>query len=170
MTAEEIRKRLIRHHVLAAWPEGALDALIEACTLRTFHVGEALWQRGEPGDAAFVLVSGRVERALSVHPDGHRAEQLSEPGALLSLSSLVQAWEHTSSAVALEHTEALELTRETFQLLFDASQPGAFALVDAIAENLVHDMRDVNRRLHQVFGQPAETLRLLRRRMRESEG
>ena len=33
----------------------------------------------------------------------------------------------------------------------------------------VNEMRDVNRRVHQVFGHPAETLRLLRRRVRDHE-
>lgn len=165
----DYRALLRRNAFFDAWPDEDLDALVSHCERRVFNVGEALWTQGSPGDGAFVLLTGRVERTQLVRPDGQRTEQYSEPGDLMSLSTLVQPWEHTSSGTPVERSEVLELSREAFQEMFDASHPAAFRVVDAIAENLVEEMRDTNRRLHKVFGQPAETLRVLRRRMRETE-
>ncbi len=165
----EARATIRRHAFFSSWSEDELDALLSRCTRRVFNVGEPLWSVGEPGDAAFLLLSGRLERTRTVRPDGHRAEQYAELGALLSLSSLVAGFEHTSSGSPLDRVEALELKREDFRALFDEEHPAAYRLVDAIAENLVSEMRDTNRRVHKVFGQPAETLRVLRRRLRHDD-
>lgn len=155
------------HDFFASWTDDELAALAEITQRRIYNIGEALWSTGVTGNEAFILLSGRIERSQMVRPDGLRTEQFSEPGDLLSLSSLVQPWEHTSSGTPLERSEVLVLTRADFMDLFESGHHAAYKLVDAIATNLVHEMRDANRRLHKVFGQPAETLRTLRRRLRE---
>jgi len=152
------------------WEQADLETLCANCARKVFNVGEALWTAGEPGDGAFILLSGKIERTQLVRPDGQRSEHYDSPGDLVSLSTLVQPWEHTSSGTPLERCEVLELKREKFMEMFERDEVSAFRIVDAIATNLVEEMRDSNRRLHKVFGQPAETLRMLRRRMRENEG
>lgn len=169
MDLEQATESLRRHPFFAFWEPDTLHALLERCNPRTYSVGEALWSAGESGDRAFVLVSGRVERTRYLRPDGHRFEQYGEPGAMMSLSSLVHPWPHASTGTPTEQTVVFELTRDTFWEMFEAEHPAAYHIVDAIAEKLVEELRDTNRRLHQVFGQPAETLLLLRRRMRETE-
>ena len=114
-------------------------------------------------------LKGRIEVTSRVQPDGQRTTQFDEVGEVLSLPSLVNAWEHRSAGTAVDRSEVLELTRSTFDELFDDEHPAAFRLVDAIADELVGEMRDANRRLHEVFGHPAETLRMLRRRSRETK-
>ncbi len=143
-----------------------LDILIKACQRKTLAPREALWAVGSPGDAAYFLIEGRLETSRRLPPDGQRTLQLSQPGELLGLSHLVKEWEHGSTATALERTELLELSRASFKELFDAQEVAAYRLVDHLAEALVREMRDANRRLHEVFGNPAETLRTLRRRVR----
>ncbi|MFU8805250.1 MAG: Crp/Fnr family transcriptional regulator [Bradymonadaceae bacterium] len=144
----------------------ALATLIKACEPKIFAPRESLWSVGSVGDEAFILISGKVEQVRRLQPDGQRTEHFTEPGTLLSLSGLVHPWKHLTAAYTLERTEALRLSLEDFQTMFDAGEMAAYNLVDAVAENLVHEMRDANRRLHEVFGHPAETLRTLRRRVR----
>jgi CRP/FNR family transcriptional regulator, cyclic AMP receptor protein len=169
MTSEtdELVARLQEGAFFGRWPAAEVAALVERCALETLHVGEPLWIQGETSQRAFVLVRGRIERTQRSWPNIHRTEQFSEPGALMSISSMVSAWAHTSAAYPLEPSEVLILDHSAFTSLMEASHPAAFRLVDAIAENLVHEMRDVNRRLQEVFGHPAETLRSLQRRMRD---
>jgi len=164
---EQWRDTLIKHPFFSEWRPIELDALLERCTLRAFTRGDALWTVGDPADSAFVLLSGRIERTRTVQPDGHLSQQFGTPGDWLSLTALLHAVEHSSAATPLERTEVLELTRGDFEELFAAGHPAAYRLADAIAAAVVEEMRDSNRRVHQVFGQPAETLRMLRRRMRE---
>lgn len=144
------------------------DQLVDACDLRTLAPREVLWAVGRQGDACYILLSGRLEQTLTRLPVGRKVEQFDQPGELLALSYLVKPWRHQSSAMAVERSVVLKLDRERFEAMFEAGEPVAFRLVDALAENLVQEMRDANERLHEVFGNPAETLRLLRRRTRNA--
>ncbi len=143
--------------------------LVEVCKHERVIAGQALWAPGDPSEAGYILLEGRIEITYRVQPDGQRTMQYSEPGSLFSINSLVGSWEHTSSGTAVERSEVLELTRERFDALFDEQHPAAFVITDALADELVEEMRDANRRLHEVFGHPAETLRMLRRRSRETK-
>ncbi|MFB6350347.1 MAG: Crp/Fnr family transcriptional regulator, partial [Bradymonadaceae bacterium] len=153
---------------LAELDDEALEDFIDICQPRTLVTGDALWTTGETGEGAFVLLSGCVELSWRVQPDGQQNKQMTQPGTLLGLAHLIHPWEHESSAVPLEATDVLRIDREDFQELFDRQHPAAYRLVDAIAETLVEEVRDANRRLHEVFGHPAETLRTLRRRAHDS--
>lgn len=145
-----------------------LTTLIAACERKILAPREALWAVGTPGDAAYFLVDGRIEKTLRLPPDGKRVDQIESPGAMLALSHLVKEWEHESMATSVERSQLLRLRRTDFKQLFDAGESAAYRLVDQLAEQLVREMRDANRRLHEVFGNPAETLRTLRRRVRQT--
>ena len=168
--AEEEHADILREcEHLAELDDRELSALVERCDSRRFVTGEALWTVGEKGESAFVLCSGRVEIAWRVQPDGQKKKQITDPGSLMGLPHLIHAWAHESSAYPLERTEVLRIDQSDFRELFDAQHPAAYRLVDAVAEELVGEVRDANRRLQEVFGRPAETLRTLRRRTHESE-
>lgn len=147
--------------------EEKLEDLVEAAEPRTLMTGDALWSRGDVGQEAYILVSGRIEVAYQVQPDGKREEQYDDPGVILGAAYLIHDWEHESSAYPRERSEVLELSRESFQRLFETGHPAAYRVVDVLAEQMVEEVRDANRRLQDVFGHPAETLRTLRRRARD---
>jgi CRP-like cAMP-binding protein len=153
--------------ILADLERSEIEDIVETCEALTVMPGQALWSPGDAKDAAYILLSGRVEVSYRVQPDGQRKDQYTEPGALLTLSSLVHTWQHGSAGTPLERSELLRLDCDTFRELFEAGHPATYHLVDAIADDLVQEMRDANRRLHDVFGYPAETLRMLRRRSRD---
>lgn len=139
--------------------------LLEKLEHITLLQGQPLWTSDNNPSAAFVLLSGRVEQSRRVEPDGLKKQHFGQPGTWLALSALVQTSPCLTTVVALERTTVLRLPRKEFQTLFEQDNPAAYILTDAIAECLVNDMYDTNRRLHEVFGYPAETLRTLRRRI-----
>ena len=149
--------------------EDHLRDLVDRCQLKTHISGEALWAAGEPGDAAYILVEGRLETTWRVQPDGQRSRQAARPGEILGLAYLVHDWAHESSAYPLEKSEVLELERTDFAQMFEHGHPAAQRLAEAVADELVDEVRDANRRMHEVFGHPADTLRTLRRRAHRSE-
>lgn len=151
---------------LESFTADELRRLVESATARVLHAGETLWAPDAERDAIFILVSGRIERIIKSY-SGRRVDPFSERGSLFSLVSLVGDWPYQSSAYARDRSEVLCLSRDAFQALFDAREPVAYRIVDALGEYLVADMRDANERLQKVFGHPAETLRMLRRRVRE---
>lgn len=143
-----------------------LRKLVAACEERVLQPSSSLWVSDEPRTHAFILVAGSIERTTKTHA-GRVIQQYNAPGTLLSLSALVKPWAYHSTAHALEKTVVLALSRARFVELFDARETLAYDLVDAIGEYLVDDMRNANGRLQEVFGRPAETLMMLRRRIRE---
>lgn len=166
MKKDEYVEKLFGQGYLADFTRDELGRLVDACKSRVYLPGEALWAVGERRAGAFVIVSGRVERKVRI-TGSRRNEQYGERGRILALSALVSEWQFHSSAYALERTEVLILTRKAFDRLFDAEDIVAYKLVDQIAAYLVRDMRRANERVQEVFGRPAETLRMLRRRIRE---
>lgn len=163
---ERIQQILAKAPFFQEFAPAELQTLIEACELQSLAPREVLWAVGSTGQGLLILLQGRVERTRRATPEGQRVDQYSQPGALLGLSYLAGDWKRKSAATALEHTELLMLKRERFQQLLDNSEPAAFRLTDKLAEELVQDMREANLRLQEVFGNPAETLRTLRRRAR----
>lgn len=166
MDVERYFEALLGRDEMARFEDDELRALIEACDARHLQSSNPLWVSNEVRSHAFFLVSGSVERHTRTHA-GRVVQQYNSPGTVLSLSALVKQWEYHSSAHALEATEVLALSRATFLHLFEEREPVAYKLVDAIGEYLVSDMRKANGRLQDVFGRPAETLMMLRRRIRE---
>jgi CRP-like cAMP-binding protein len=146
-----------------------LEDLVEVLESRTLVSGEPIWSVGDAGDAAYVLGAGRVELTIRAQPDGKRTRQHGTPGTMLGLAHLAGEWEHESTAYPLERTEVLRLARSDFRVLLEQHHPAAFRIVDAVAVRLVEEVRDANRRMQEVSGHPAETLRTLRRRARKSE-
>lgn len=151
---------------MVRFDEDALRKLVASCDVHTLQPSGSLWVSDEVRSHAYILVSGSIERTTRTHT-GRVIQQYNAPGTLLSLSALVKPWAYHSTAHALEHTVVLALSRAKFLELFEAREPVAYDLVDAIGEYLVDDMRKANGRLQDVFGRPAETLMMLRRRIRE---
>ncbi len=152
----------------STYEEEELSRLIGVCERKVLAPREPLWALGSPGDSAYVLIGGRLEQTHRFQPDGTRVDQIGRPGEIVGLSYVVKEWRHQSAASAVERTELLRLKRESFQKLFEGGDMAAYRLVDRLAEEVVREMRDANRRLHEVFGNPAETLRNLRRRVRQA--
>lgn len=165
-TGAEALEKIGAHPFFAALSPAVAGEFIASCEPFTAIAGQAIWSPSETKDAAYILVSGHIEVSSRVQPDGQREDHHVTPGGFLTLSSLVHSWKHESAGIALERSELLRLPRENFETLFEAAHPAALSLVDAIADDLVAEVRDANRRLHEVFGHPAETLRMLRRRSR----
>lgn len=166
MSVDAYVERLLGRDEMARFDEAELRTLLSACELRVLPSSTPLWMSEELRTHAFILLSGSIERHTKTHA-GRVVTQHNTPGMLLSLSALVKPWEYHSSAHALEPTEVLALRRSTFLQMFEARESAAYKLVDAIGEYLVADMRKANGRLQDVFGHPAETLLMLRRRIRE---
>lgn len=166
MDADRLVEKLSGRGAIARFAPTELRELVESCELRTLQPKQALWVPGDVRAHAYVLVSGRLERNSRTHT-GRVTQQYAEPGTILSISALVNPWPYHGACAALERTEILKLSRARFIELFDDRSDVAYKLVDAIGEYLVADMRHANERLQDVFGRPAETLMMLRRRIRE---
>jgi CRP-like cAMP-binding protein len=114
-----------------------LDACLACLRLRRYRKDETIFHQGDPGDALYVVASGRVKVVLPSPDTG-------EPAILATLArgqffgelAMLDGQPHSASVVALEPTEALVLGREDFERLFESEPSIRRSLVLALAREL----------------------------------
>ena len=91
--------------------------LAEQVDLRRFGPRQRIFRAGDPGDKAYVLLKGQVKVVLI--DDDNQEVVIDAPGAgeIFGLASMLSASPHRTSAVALEETSAIEVTREDLAAL-----------------------------------------------------
>ena len=95
---------------------------------RDFERGDTLFSAGDEADAGFVVQRGafRIE-------DGAGAETTAGPGALIGELALIVAMQRPSSAIALEQSAVIRVSRSLFQRVLESDPAAARRLRDAFA-------------------------------------
>jgi CRP/FNR family cyclic AMP-dependent transcriptional regulator len=85
--------------------------LAEQVDPKRFAPRQRIYRVGDPGDRAYVVLSGRVE--VVVIDEDHQEVVLDTPaaGEMFGLASMLSASPHTTTATAVEETVALEVER-----------------------------------------------------------
>src|SRR5688572_494090 len=73
-----------------------------------FKPGDAIIKKGEAGEAAFLIVSGKAERTAG--PGNAESEEL-QPGSLVGEMAMLVETEFSSTVVCREAVKALKITR-----------------------------------------------------------
>jgi NTE family protein len=111
---------------------GTLDALVGSLDVLRVHGGERLFSQGDEGDAAYLVLSGRlrVERT-----DGGRSTVIREVGRgeLVGELSLLTGAPRSAAVRAVRDTELGRLPRERFEPLLHAHPPLAVGITRMLA-------------------------------------
>lgn len=103
---------------------------------RGVAAGQELFRERSPAESAFVVASGRFE-LLAAGRDGNLVvEKIAGPGTLLSELALVTMVERKFTAIALEDSEALRITRSLFHRLLEEYPQVGRAVEARIRENI----------------------------------
>ena len=107
---------LLRQHPLFSRLDQAILAeLVQFAVVRRFGDGELVFRQGDPGNAIYGVLSGRV-RIFAPGPDGGEITlNLLEPGELFGEIATLDGKPRTASAVAMETTALLQLRRDALQ-------------------------------------------------------
>ena len=129
--------------------QGHVDALRALGRTRNFPVGAALFNEREPGDAVFVLMSGRVKLSCVTEAGREALLGIREPGDLIGEMSAIDGAPRSATAVALEPVEVLTVSRDAFVAFLDRTPGVALVLLRMIAPRL----RDADRKRIEYLGQ-----------------
>jgi CRP-like cAMP-binding protein len=134
-------------------------AVIAEARRRRFGKGEVLFHEGDPGDTFHLLAKGRVAIRVST-PQGDVATLAVLPaGASFGeLALLASDHRRTATAIALEPTETMALSRDAFEEL-RARHP---SVAQALLTSLAAQIDRLSARLVEALYVPAEQ-RVLRR-------
>lgn len=114
-----------------------------------FATGQALFREGDPGDGAYLILSGSVDIQLNSEGGPIMIAHL-EQNAFVGEMSILCEVPRTASVVAAEGVDALKIKKETFfQLLKDVPQM-ALEIMRELAQRLHHtneELRDAKAKL-----------------------
>ncbi len=150
----------------------ALDDLVRRMQIRTRPAGTIIVAQDEPGDAMFLLVSGRVKVAL--FGESGRELTLSElkPGDFFGEMSLIDLRPRSANVVAIDDATVLALTREAFVQHLKSHPQTALNILSELTRRLRRaDETIANLALHDVESRLTRTLeRLAREDGEQTEG
>lgn len=104
-------------NVLAGLDEGELTQLASVCRESSFAAGEKVFAEGDSGDELFIVRSGRVRIAKAISLDVDRTLSVLGSGGAFGELAMVGEGSRSASAVALEPTVVLALSKEGFATL-----------------------------------------------------
>ena len=128
---------LARVPLFEALADEAMAALARQVRSRRFGRGEVIFHQGDPGDALFIVVAGRVKIVLPSDTGDEAILATLRPGDFFGELALLDGAPRSAAAIAQDPTETLVLPRERFRDLVNDIP----ALRDALFVALSHELR-----------------------------
>ena len=114
----------------------ALERIAELAGQRSFHAGEIVFGQGDPGDALYAVVTGKI-RISSGAADGREIFlNIMEPGDTFGEIALLDGGTRTASATATTHAELVSIRRDHFIALLEREPRVALELLRLCGERL----------------------------------
>jgi CRP-like cAMP-binding protein len=119
-----------------------LEDILRTGEAVSFRAGEPLVERGDPGEAIYILLSGSAE--VDVGGRFHRIE----PGDFLGEMAIMAGKERMATVTAVEDVEALRIPAREFEALLLRRPHVAVAILKTTVERL----REVQQRIDAWIG------------------
>jgi CRP-like cAMP-binding protein len=116
----------------------------------TYEPGQAFFQQGDPGDAAFIILEGEAEVMIDTPKGPVRVANLARNEIVGEIAVLCEV-PRTATVVAKGKTVTLKISRETF-----------FRLITEFPQMSIEIMRELGRRIEKTNGQLRDALSKLR--------
>jgi len=144
---------LARSPLLGAIPEADMKDLVRAGHLRAWHAGELIFQRGEPGDGIYGIVSGCVRIVLEGRDGNQVAVQELGPGDVFGELSALDGSSRSATAVAGTNVRALHVAPDRFHEWITAHPAVAVPMMAQLA----HRLRTTNEQVAELSLLDVET-------------
>lgn len=116
--------------------DDVLEALAQKIVVRNLAKGEVLMRKGERGDSLFMLYQGSVKIVTEDSLGMELIINQCGPGETIGEMALLDKAPRSASAIALEDSEALELTQDDFQALLTQRPDLALSLIHGFSARL----------------------------------
>ncbi len=125
-----------RSPLLARINEPDLKALVRKAEQRSFTPGQLLFQRGDPGDGVFAIVSGHVKVYLEGSDGGEVIVATRTTGDVIGELSLLDHHKRSASAAAIDNVKVARLSTQHFEEWLMAHPAAALALLHELAQRV----------------------------------
>ena len=104
--------------------------------LKQFTARERIYKNGQPGGQAYVMLTGKV-RVTTVDEDQQEVVvDEPTPGEFFGFASMLEQTLHHTSAIALEETSCLEISRDDITVLLERKPQAGMDLLTALSRQL----------------------------------
>ncbi len=136
MTTLAGKMMLRRSPLFRGLPPAVLDRVAELAVQRSFRSGEIVFSQGDPGDALFAVVTGRIRISAGAADGREIFLNIMEPGDTFGEIALLDGGTRTASATAVVASELVSIRREHFVALLEREPPVALELLRLCGERL----------------------------------
>lgn len=136
MTTLAGRMVLQRSPLFRGLPPPSFERVAALATQRHYREGEVVCTQGEPGDALYAVVSGRVRIGTGTADGREIFLNIMEPGDTFGEIALLDGGTRTASAVAMTAAELVVLRREHLFALLQKEPQVALELLRLCGERL----------------------------------
>jgi CRP-like cAMP-binding protein len=134
-TEDRVLEALARVPIFSQLDDRDRRKLAKLCTLKSFEAGDLLYEEGTMGLSLFIVTSGQVEIFRSSNGTKVGLGKVAVGGVLGQLA-LLDDRPRAASAEALETTECLLITRDSFDTLVKKEPEIAWCLTPGLAERI----------------------------------
>lgn len=109
------------HPFFATLDAAALAQIVSRLQRRAYGAGDMIFQRGDAGDALYIVESGAVRLARDSAQGREFTVRLAGPGEIFGEIAIIDGVGRTTDAAAVSPSSLLSLARRDFQASFRAS-------------------------------------------------
>jgi CRP-like cAMP-binding protein len=107
---------------------------------RTFRPGEMIFAEYEPGDAFYMIQSGRV-RLIKLLGDVEKTLDILEPSDMFGEMAILENSPRSATAIAIDEVTVLEFNRRNFEILMMGNPQIALMLLKMFAKRIFDSKR-----------------------------
>jgi CRP-like cAMP-binding protein len=136
--------------VFEGFDAGEIAEIVAVSSLLELPRGHAVFWRGHPSTACFIVVRGAVE-IRARHARRERRMAVLGPGQLLGYMSALERGTHGADAIVREPALLLEIPRDAFEKLYSGASPVSTRLQRVIQKSLLYSLGQTNRHLTRLI-------------------
>jgi CRP/FNR family transcriptional regulator, cyclic AMP receptor protein len=106
----------------------------------TFQAGDIIFCEYEPGDAFYLIQSGRVQIS-KIMADIEKTIDILKPGEIFGEMAILEEAPRSANAIALDNVKALEFNRENFEILMKGNPQIALKLLKLFTKRIYDQKR-----------------------------
>jgi serine phosphatase RsbU (regulator of sigma subunit) len=130
------------HRAFKGLDEPAVDMLRHFAVRKTYPPNHVLCAEGEVAKTLFVVMSGRVVISRRIEGDEEFVLGFLGPGGFFGEMALLTGESRAATVTTITETDVLEITKEQFEEVFNASP----SMARSILETLAHTIAETDRR------------------------
>ena len=121
-----------------------LEILASQVELRQFSTRQTIYKIGDPGERAYILLTGRVQ--LTTIDEDHQEVELSAPahGDPFGFASMLDQTTHQTTAMACEETSCVEVDRNDISVLLERQPLAGLDMMTVLARQF-HESQELIR-------------------------